>query len=885
MLALEFTLYRFVCDITTFTGLFAEDEEGRSIPDTASFTCCWSRVPRAKHSTLNPSHMKSQGNTANTFFKSLGTDMALTFSGAHTAVRLNGDAEVITFQVKPSEYTGGDIPVIAKGTLDPLPYFGKPKKNYAIKLRDALGQVIGKLLFALEVTEIDDDEGEPSPAPQTTSQEETAVYSDTAGVKPPPPAATTTVVNTIAPSRAAPPPAPVHAVAHSAQTKPAPRAEAEAGSGGRSRADSHVSTHSSSANTSGIIILGESSKAAMLLVPAPTLAPPMQVQVRSSPPPRREEPHRQLSPPRPSTTAAADAHAASPLPIPPPSSSTSSPGVREEVIDVKIERAAVKPSAINLDHPAPLLLGGEYHVKVRFGGYAFYTTAATCQNPKEVAFGAQQATVPITAAGGSRNGASGEERLRFSLWENNKQVAGFSLDPAKFRVAPGVWKEYAIPFRYYPTQQASTLDVTVRRREAPARGAATPPPKREPSAEKQPSGSRAELVKYLPPVSNLSPLVSAKHPVPVSSTQVVTRRSRSGSSPRPKHSSGERHADPTKPYGAFKPTAPAKSLMAELTGPSSATSSPATSAGFTTPPAKQPPPSASAGGAAAARAPRQQPPSSPPRSTPPPMQTISAANRPAAPPSPLRAREGAATSPAAGKRETSSSSPPQLYQQRDPTPGLEVPSLVDHRIESTAHALGVPDTPFATDGLAEPRATPYRSAPHRESPHRGDGGGNSSTMHSSTPLRRPASGAAAGASTSLNDSAAGPSSRPSAATRTEPDDHEQYLARVMARLEQQQLAAPRQRTSLMEEWMNWRDERRSSSRANSMNSDRRSPSARSVQSRDDSVASVVSRRAITPLPTKSFVNSAMQSPYQPEYSTRRRSSVDRNSGRPPLLPQ
>lgn len=50
------------------------------------------------------------------------------------------------------------LPIIAKGTLDPSLYCHRPRKNYTIKLRDAGGEVIGKLIFALDVLPLEEYE-------------------------------------------------------------------------------------------------------------------------------------------------------------------------------------------------------------------------------------------------------------------------------------------------------------------------------------------------------------------------------------------------------------------------------------------------------------------------------------------------------------------------------------------------------------------------------------------------------------------------------------------------------------------------------------------------------------------------------------------------------
>ncbi|KAG5490758.1 hypothetical protein JKF63_00880 [Porcisia hertigi] len=125
-------------------------------------------------------------------------------------------------------------------------------------------------------------------------------------------------------------------------------------------------------------------------------------------------------------------------------------------LDIQLERIVVRSDSIDLDHPAPLLLGGEYSVRIRFGSYSFSTTPVVCCEPKEVVYKGQQACITLKPVDGS-------EKLRFSLLEGKRQVARFSLDPAKLKADVKEWKEYAIPFRYNPTGQRTALDVRVRR--------------------------------------------------------------------------------------------------------------------------------------------------------------------------------------------------------------------------------------------------------------------------------------------------------------------------------------------------------------------------------------------------------------------------------------
>ncbi|RNF05527.1 hypothetical protein TraAM80_04449 [Trypanosoma rangeli] len=396
MISLKFTLYRIVCDVTSFTGIFAPDAEGHCIPETSGFVCCWCRVPRLR--TTAP--IEPSGSTSATFFKALGSDMTLSFSNATGSLGVDTNKDVIAFHMKPLSYSGGLAPVVAKGTLDPLPYVGKAAKNYAIKLRDAANQVVGKLLFALEAWETD---GETGGVPATGND-----LSDRQGA------------------------ASVDKFALSPDSKP-------------SAATHHRHNHRHGDNGSENVF-------------------PSQIQV-----------HKKEYVPQSSPSATVTQHNSTET-FPDRHDSVENAVTAKDVsvaqrsntqgsayMEMDIEQIIVKNESISLNNPAPLLLGGSYYLKIRYGGFSSSTPSIECRSPIKLKYAHRVGVIGMPERA---------HKLRFSLWEDDRQVAGFSLDPAKFRVPPGVWKEYSIPFRYYPTQQALSLELAVRRVEA-AKGPGT----------------------------------------------------------------------------------------------------------------------------------------------------------------------------------------------------------------------------------------------------------------------------------------------------------------------------------------------------------------------------------------------------------------------------
>ncbi|GET93698.1 hypothetical protein, conserved [Leishmania tarentolae] len=431
MMQVDFVLYRFVSGVPTFTGLFAEDAEGRHIPDVASFQCCWARTPRTKSSSSDTSALHcADGATDNIYFKALGDDMALTLEKVTHELILNADQEVITFAIRPSLYSGaGRLPIVAKGALDPRPYFGKPMKNYAIKLRDAAGEVTGKLLFSLRAHEVDEEE-------LRVRRRNTSV--------------STTMMS---PPRSSPDRSKMqtgHDSLHNQWLKTPPRSSPD-----RSKMQTgHDSLHNQWLKTPPRSE-GLAQVHSHVLESQETL-----LHLRQDRSPQHPQSRGEGSQPSQHDT-----------PI-------------LKVVDIQLERIMIKTESIDIDHPAPLLLGGDYSIKIRYGSYNYRTAQAVCCNPKEVVFHAQQTRITFQPAGST-------EKLRLSLWEGKRQVAGFSLDPAKFKCDAGEWKEYAIPFRYHPTGQRAALDVRVcrvgiDRGDAPSRRE-SPPRTAVPNASPAPS--------------------------------------------------------------------------------------------------------------------------------------------------------------------------------------------------------------------------------------------------------------------------------------------------------------------------------------------------------------------------------------------------------------
>ncbi|CAD2213214.1 hypothetical protein, conserved [Angomonas deanei] len=109
--------------------------------------------------------------------------------------------------------------------------------------------------------------------------------------------------------------------------------------------------------------------------------------------------------------------------------------------------------------------------------------------------------------------------------------------------------------------------------------------------------------------------------------------------------------------------------------------------------------------------------------------------------------------------------------------------------------------------------------------------------------------------------------RRSPPTQKQHSPHEDYINEVMKRLDKMdsQRKGRNTRSSLVNEWSSWKEER-ASSRNSSVNGgySRDGSVCSSAMSRDNSVSSISSRRASSPLPTKSNVEHAQLTPFQPK---------------------
>ncbi|EKF32687.1 hypothetical protein MOQ_003460 [Trypanosoma cruzi marinkellei] len=787
MISLNFTLYRLVCDVTTFTGLFAPDSEGRRIQDTSAFVCCWCRVPRQRTATsIEPS-----GCTPEAFFKSQGSDMVLSFHSATGSIEIDGDTEVIAFKLKPVNYVGGPAPVVAKGTLDPLPFIGKPAKNYAIKLREAAGQVIGKLLFALEARE-------PEPERKGVPAKELRLR----GIKP----AVSVNKSTLPPDSKQ---------SADAQNHLLPQ---------RRRYDN---SNDNAFQTQVQVHKQE----------AISLSPPSSAETRrNSLVPLNDRHNNRINTETPADVAIMN--------------QSCTPGSR--YMEIVIEKIAVKKEAINLDNPAPLLLGGIYYLKTRYAGITSSTPSVQCQSPKEIKYSHRVKFVETPGK---------SEKLRFSLWEDDRQVAGFSLDPVKFSVPPGVWKEYSIPFRYYPTQQAISLEVAVRRVKAAEEKSAN---KKEKNEEKidvsivknaMPSAEAKEPTTQ--PTSDATKVAEQKseciHAVP--GTQEGIPASSSGFSPaesmsyqRINSARGyvqKGYLDSNVRQSHWRNAVPQNDMDDAREAP--------------TPLGPHPLQRGRSLGDVATYTP----------------YSISENDQRG-----LRVRAGEAAITGQTERDGEMDNVNRMQ------------SFLDQMAYSNLRSSSA--TRQATQGMELPRA----SLSHRSNASkRMENGGNlRRNERDATPLRnrffytaspdrkeeRPLSGCGTSSSStrehflqmrskSLNANSDGPRSDVASL-----NDITNGFERKARSLHIRGCTFPTPRSSLMNEWLEWREQRASAQVS-------RAGSVHSAFSRNDSVDSIASRnRAVSPLPTKSFAHLSEQRPYQPQYVRRSLSRSSATHGRPPL---
>lgn len=468
MLSVSFTVYRFVCDTGVFTGLFSEDEEGRRIPDTASFCCCWSVVPRAAQGQFNPADLREpNGVSAHVYFKPHHEDMTLTFACA-AQMRLPAADAVLSFQLRPSEYDGGEIPVVANGMVDPQHYLGKPKKNYAVKLRDASSQVIGKLLFSLHVEPEEEADGVDAAAPRSAP-----------APAPPQPPATTTV-----PAFAAKPVYPPFGAGPSLGVGP-------------DYAQRQALSPSRTSNSLRGASLPDDGYPSFRNTPAPrspndgegaaVYRPIPQRTVTAPASPRNDD--RSGARGREGSGAAAAARAEDSIPLKSTPVATPEVGGNREALELVVEKLSFlesiaakrnsktkaerqrtgaglpprqhQPQQQPQSQPQPssvLFPRGSYVLRVREGPSVSSTALArTSADGPEVLFHSERFRLPM-----SSGGSGSDRRLRFGLWQDNRQAAGFSVEMGKLNLKPDTWKAYTIPFRHRLLDKTAALNVSVR---------------------------------------------------------------------------------------------------------------------------------------------------------------------------------------------------------------------------------------------------------------------------------------------------------------------------------------------------------------------------------------------------------------------------------------
>ncbi|CCW70016.1 unnamed protein product [Phytomonas sp. Hart1] len=344
MLALKFTMHRFSCSATTLASLFEPDSRGRFIPETSSFECVWTRVPRAGHRGVNPLHIKQEGTTTKSYFKPSGSDMVLDFSQDSTVLYVS-DSDVVMFQLRPLEYQLGGIPVLAKGTLNPVLYMDKPGKNYLISMRDASDQVLGTLSIFLKV-EIDKGSNE---------------------------------INSL--------------ITHHYDYQHLPQLLDGNSSAVVNPDLSHLNKlpYDASIDSSRCQLMEKSDEGKM----------------------------------------------------------------EQQGLELTLEYVRLDPDSANNGNASPFLQRAEYYLKVQYSTIAYTTTPVLCGTHSEINFLRQ--TVYLMSL------YRDSEKLRFSLWENNRQISGFSIDLTKLRVEADRPTEYTVPFRYHPTQQTVVLGFSVRK--------------------------------------------------------------------------------------------------------------------------------------------------------------------------------------------------------------------------------------------------------------------------------------------------------------------------------------------------------------------------------------------------------------------------------------
>ncbi|ORC85612.1 uncharacterized protein TM35_000342240 [Trypanosoma theileri] len=886
MISLNFTLYRFVSDPAGFHNLPNLD----SLP----FLCEWAPLPRNAHS-----HSHSQfysrgrsGSTAPAVFAPAGDSMALGLSGHNASLELDPDTDVIAFVVRAVHQHKPES-VLARGTLDPVPFIGRPLKSYAIKLRDAAGDVVGRLLFSMEVREAYQFERPVEvTAVSGTSVEANRLRKDRKTIE--------------------------DIVKNENKEKKSGGINGNSNGIGDNNTNSKENNDKDRINTNLDHITGSMPyKTKDISSKSPPYSATTQCNSLETSPSRDNSQNR---------------------------GSTNIPGnisvngvkkkdeKKSDRLLIDIERVIIKKEAINLDNPAPLLLGGMYYAKVRYGENTLCTPAVECRSPKEIVYSSRVSFEEIPDSG---------DKIRFSIWEDERQVAGFSLDPSKFRVTLGGHKEYSIPFRYYPTRQAASLEVTVHRvnselkndndndvglvakRDASTRQPSPEQQEEEEALEPPPSLPTPGTVKYedkretplqtnTPSLasrvedkissaphslssretSNIGHVLSAKDYVRKRYSSPTVRQSHWDNGVQKSSDSNIRNQEKEKPIQDYKEEQQQQSQQHNEDRNQS---------NMTVPPSpkvmldarqqqeeeeeqqqkqherynhsiqqKQKEQELLKKEEAEQQQQQQQQ-----RRRPQPQSQSQSQRRTGdALLSRIRQSERRNDSENVNRvqaflNQISQSGNRSSSATRQPTEGLEVPQLTPGRREPSSKLYRTADEMR----WSERNHTPLRS--HHSGP--GGAGPNPNRPNSGRQPSEWNTSDIDGRSRSrmawqqrIASVSETPSDRASASGIA--DSRERLADSLLSRLER----PPGFRTSLMEEWLEWR-EARGSARVS------RASSTHSTFSRDDSIASIASRnRATSPLPTKTVADAAEQRPYQPVYTYRSPSTRSSLSGRPPM---
>ncbi|CCW63275.1 unnamed protein product [Phytomonas sp. EM1] len=128
----------------------------------------------------------------------------------------------------------------------------------------------------------------------------------------------------------------------------------------------------------------------------------------------------------------------------------------QQVLELVLEHVKLDSDSADAARVLPFVPKAEYNMKVQYGGITYTTSRVVCDTPKEVNFLKQKIYITMLPSGS-------REKLRFSLWENGRQVSGFSVDLMKLRADAGLSTEYTVPFRHHPTQRSVALGLSVRK--------------------------------------------------------------------------------------------------------------------------------------------------------------------------------------------------------------------------------------------------------------------------------------------------------------------------------------------------------------------------------------------------------------------------------------